>query len=91
MSPIPLFGGGGVSYEGLIPARKSDVVSICLIRSQGSKYGPPTNTEDFLELNYQWKHSRYLTISPHGQFLWRQDSHESRNAIVLGIQLALTL
>jgi len=91
VSPIPMFWGGGLSYEGLIPARKNDTFSAGLIRAESSKYASPANTEDLLELNYQWTHSRYLTITPHGQYLWKGASHESRNATVLGIQLALTL
>jgi carbohydrate-selective porin OprB len=88
ISPMPLFWGGGLSYEGLIPARKSDVVSAGLIRAEASKYTLSTNTEELLELNYQWDHSRYLTISPHVQYVWK---HESRKATILGIQLAITL
>jgi carbohydrate-selective porin OprB len=91
ISPVPEFWGGGLSYEGLIPSRKNDVFSIGLIRAEGSKYAPPTYSEDLLELNYQWNHSRYLTISPHGQYLRNRESHDSRRATVLGIQLALTL
>jgi len=91
ISPIPLFWGAGLSYEGLIPARKNDVVSVGVIRAEASKYAPPTNTEELLELNYQWNHSRFLTITPHTQYLWKRESNDHRNAIVLGIQLALTL
>ena len=91
VSPIPLFWGAGLSYEGLIPARKNDIVSAGLIRAEASKYAPPTNTEELLELNYQWKHSRYLTITPHVQYLWKSESHENGNATILGIQLSLTL
>ena len=91
ISPIPVFFGGGLSYEGLIPARKHDLVSAGLIRAEGSKYATPTNTEELLELNYQWEHSRYLTITPHLQYLWKSESHESGNATILGIQLSLTL
>jgi hypothetical protein len=47
-----------------------------LIRAEASKYAPPTYTEDLLELNYQWTHSRYLTIIPHGQYLWNRESHD---------------
>ena len=91
ISPIPLFWGGGLSYEGLIPARKSDVISVGLIRASGSKYAQPTDTEELLELNYQWIHSRYMTITPHAQYLWNTKDHEGRNATVLGIQLSITL
>jgi carbohydrate-selective porin OprB len=91
ISPVPVFWGAGLSYEGLVPTRKNDVLSVGLIRAEASKYAAPTYAEDLLELNYQWTHSRYLTISPHGQYLWNRESRNSRNATVLGIQLALTL
>jgi porin len=91
ISPIPLFWGAGLSYEGLIPARKNDVISVGLVRASGSKYAQPTNNEDLLELNYQWVHSRYLTITPHAQYLWNTVGHQGRNATVLGIQFSVTL
>jgi carbohydrate-selective porin OprB len=80
-----------MSYEGLIPGRKNDLVSVGLIRAEASKYAVPANTEELLELNYQWDHSRFLTITPHAQYLWKRQSHESRNATILGIQLSITL
>jgi len=91
VSPIPLFWGAGASYEGVIPLRKHDIVSAGLMRTQASRYALPANTEQFFELNYQWNHSRYLTITPHGQYLWIQEKHGTRNATVIGIQVALTL
>ena len=91
ISPIPVFWGGGLSYEGLIPMRKNDVISVGLIRDGASKYALPTNTEELLELNYQWNHSRYMTITPHFQYLWQGESHERRNATIVGIQLGITL
>ncbi len=91
ISPVPVFWGVGLSYEGLVPTRKNDVLSVGLIRDEASKYAAPTNTENLLELNYQWSHSRYLTITPHGQYLTNLESHGSRRATVLGIQLSLTL
>jgi porin len=91
ISPVPLFWGGGLSYEGLISARKNDVISVGMIRASGSKYAEPTNTEDLLELNYQWVHSRFLTITPHAQYLWNTENHQGRNATVLGIQFSVTL
>jgi porin len=91
IGPVPEFWGAGLSYTGLIPARKNDTVSIGLIHAEGSRYAPSSNTEQLLELNYQWTHSRYLTVTPHGQYLWKQEGRDRRNATVLGIQLALTL
>jgi carbohydrate-selective porin OprB len=91
VSPIPVFWGAGLSYEGLIRRRKNDMVSLGLIRSEASKYASTMNAEDLLELNYEWNHSRFLTITPHAQYLWKMQSRDGRNATVLGIQLALTL
>jgi carbohydrate-selective porin OprB len=90
ISPIPVFWGVGLSYQGLIAARKKDTVSAGLIRAKASNYAPSTNNEELLELNYQWNHSRFLTITPHGQYLWKGESRSGRNATVLGVQLALT-
>ncbi len=94
ISPIPVFWGTGVSYQGLIPARKNDVLAAGLVRAEASKHASSANsanTEELLEFNYQWNHSRYLTINPHVQYLWKRESDTSRNATVLGIQIALTL
>jgi carbohydrate-selective porin OprB len=90
-SPIPVYWGGGLSYEGLISTRKDDTVSVGLIHSEASRYAPSTNAEQLLELNYQWTHSRYLAVIPHAQYLWKRESSDRRNATVLGIQIALTL
>jgi hypothetical protein len=90
ISPVPVLSGAGVSYMGLIGARKSDTVSIGLICAEASKYAPSQNTEELLEINYQWAHSRYLTVIPHGQFQWKQQSREGHSAAILGIELALT-
>jgi carbohydrate-selective porin OprB len=90
ISAMPSFSGAGVSYEGLIPARKSDVVSAGVVYGEASKFAPAANTEELFELNYQWNHSRYLTITPDLQYIWKHDGRNPRNATVAGIQLAIT-
>lgn len=91
ISVMPEFWSAGLSYEGLIPLRKKDIVSAGFVRAEASKFAPTINAERVLELNYQWVHSRYLSITPHGQYLWIRNNHENRNATVLGIQLTVTL
>lgn len=91
VSPLPLFWSGGASYVGLIPARSNDVISLGVIRADASKFATLPNHEMMFELNYQWVHSHFLTITPHGQYLWNLQNSMSRNALVLGVQLALTL
>jgi hypothetical protein len=66
-------------------------MAACLVYVEGSKYAAAGLTEGVLELNYQWSHSRYLTIIPHAQYLWTHENSRRQNATVLGIQLALTL
>jgi carbohydrate-selective porin OprB len=90
VSQFPQFWGAGLSYEALIPARKHDTVSFAIIHAQSSKYVAPSATEQFLELNYQWLHSRYLAVTPHGQYLWKAPGNSTRNAAILGIQVAVT-
>src|ERR1700723_1127195 len=85
ISPVPSFWGAGMSYEGLMRARKNDTVSVGWIRTTASKYAPGASAEELLEINYQWTHSRYLFIVPHAQYLWKRESGSPRNATVLGI------
>jgi carbohydrate-selective porin OprB len=91
VNPVPWFWGAGLSYRGLFSARKNDIVSAGLVSAEASKYAPIFNREKLIELNYQWDHSRYLVITPHIQYLFEGESPSTRNATVLGIQLALTL
>jgi porin len=91
INPVPLSWAAGVSYQGLIPARQNDIVSAGVVSTEASKYAQPVNSEKLIELNYQWFHSRFLTITPHLQFLLEGESPQTRNATVIGLQLALTL
>jgi carbohydrate-selective porin OprB len=88
---MPLFWGAGVSYEGLIPARPSDVVSAGFIYGGASRYIPGPNAEQLFELNYQWRHSRYMTVMPQFEYVWKGGSSSLAGTAVVGIQLAVTL
>jgi carbohydrate-selective porin OprB len=89
--PVPSFWSLGASYEGLIPVRQNDILSFAIMHADGSKFAVPENTEGMLEFNYEWIHSRYLAITPHGQYLWDLHNQKSPNAFVVGVQLAITL
>ena len=90
INPMPAFLGAGMSYEGLIPARSKDIVSAGWIYGKASKNIPDTSAEQLIEVNYQWRHSRYLIISPHFQYIWKPSGRNLPDAAVAGIQLALT-
>ena len=70
ISPIPLFWGAGASYEGLIPARKKDVISAGWIYGRVSSSIPATTAEQVFELNYSLRFGRVLAITPDFQYIW---------------------
>jgi carbohydrate-selective porin OprB len=90
INPMPAFLGTGLSYEGIIPARSKDIVSAGWIYGKVSKVIPDTSAEQLVEVNYQWRHSRYLTITPHFQYIWKPSGRNLPDAAVAGVQLALT-
>jgi porin len=90
INPMPAFVGAGMSYEGLIPARLKDIVSAGWIYGKASNKIPDTSAEQMVEVNYQWRHSRYLIITPHFQYIWKPSGRNLPDAAVAGIQIALT-
>jgi carbohydrate-selective porin OprB len=90
VNPMPAFLGTGLSYEGIIPARSKDIVSAGWIYGKISNVIPDTSAEQLVEVNYQWRHSRYLIITPHFQYIWKPSGRNLPDAAVAGVQLALT-
>jgi Carbohydrate-selective porin, OprB family len=52
VSGIPLFCSIGASYVGLIAARHNDVVSLAVMRTEGSTNGPPSTRP--VEMPWFW-------------------------------------
>jgi porin len=90
VNPMPAFLGTGLSYEGINPARSKDIVSAGWIYGKISNVIPDTSAEQLVEVNYQWRHSRYLIITPHFQYIWKPSGRNLPDAAVAGVQLALT-
>jgi porin len=90
VSPMPVFGGTGLSYEGLIPQRKNDVVSVGWLYGETSDFIPGASAAKLLEVNYQWASTRYLRIIPDFQYLWRPTGTNNSDAAVFGVRLNLT-
>jgi porin len=89
---MPSFVGGGVSYQGLVPGRGSDIASAGVIAGMFSHFIPPTTAETVLEANDQITVTRWLSVTPDLQYIIRPSgSSASSNAVVMGVQLALTL
>jgi porin len=90
ISPIPLFWGAGASYQGLIPARKNDVVSAGWVYGQVSNFVPATSAQQVLEVNYRWQYRRFLAITPDFQYIWKPGGYNLPGLAVAGVHAAVT-
>jgi porin len=92
VNPMPSFVGGGVSYQGLVPGRGSDIASVGIIAGIFSHFIPRTTAETVLEANYQITVTRWLFFTPDLQYIIRPSGSSAiSNAVVLGVQLAMIL
>jgi carbohydrate-selective porin OprB len=90
VSSMPVFGGAGLSYEGLFKKRKQDIVSAAWIYGQSSRYIPHASAAKLFEVNYQWVAKRYVTVVPDFQYIWDTNGTNGTGAAVLGVQVNLS-
>ena len=89
VSVLPLFWGAGASYQGLIPARKNDVLSAGWIYGKVSNYIPGTSAEQVLEANYRLAFGRFLAITPDFQYIWNPGGVSAPGTAVAGVQASV--
>jgi porin len=90
VSSMPVFGGAGFSYEGLIKQRKKDIVSVAWIYGKTSMFIPSATAAKMFEANYQWAPTRYITVIPDFQYIWRPTGTSGPGSAVLGLQMNVT-
>ena len=90
VSSMPAFGGAGFSYEGLIKQRKKDIVSVAWIYGKTSTFIPSATAAKMFEANYQWAPTRYITVIPDFQYIWRPTGTSGPGSAVLGLQMNVT-
>jgi porin len=90
VSSMPLFGGAGLSYEGLIKKRKRDTVNLGWIYGKTSRFIPNASSAKLFEANYQWVAKSYITVVPDFQYIWNTTGAKGTNAAVVGVQVNLT-
>ena len=91
VSPLPLFVGGGLGYQGLIPGREPDIASFGVIHGALSHDLPRTAAETVIEMNYQLILPGGLSIMPDLQYIIRPGGVRAvGNALVLGAQVTLS-
>src|SRR5262249_46512454 len=88
---MPLFSGVGAAYQGLIPRRSQDSLVIGWIYGGFSRYLQGQSAERVFELNYQWNPKKWLNGVPDFQRVGKPWGYNVRAAVVLGVQLNVTL
>ena len=90
VSSMPLFGGAGLSYQGLLKKRKRDTVNAGWIYGKTSRYIPHASSAKLFEANYQWAAKPSITVVPDFQYIWDTNGRNGTGAAVLGLQVNLT-
>jgi len=90
VSSMPVFGGAGCSYEGLIKQRPRDTVNVGWIYGKTSTFIPGAVAAKMLEVNYQWEPKRYITVTPDFQYVWHPTGTNEAGTAVLGVQVSVT-
>lgn len=90
VSPMPLFVGAGLSYEGLIKRRKQDIISAGLVYGRTSTYIPNASGAKLFEANYQWAARRFITVVPDFQYIWDANGTDGMGAAILGVEVNVT-
>jgi porin len=90
VNKTPYLIGAGLSYEGLIHGRGSDIVSFGVISGIFSRFIPRTTAETVIETNYQITLKRWFSITPDLQYVIRPGGSSAvDNAFVLGAQTTI--
>ena len=90
VSLLPLFTGGGLSYEGPIPRRDRDTASAGWFYGKLSGYVPSTTAEQVLEANYTFTITRAVSLGADFQYVRRPGGYNVTGAAVLGAVLGVT-
>jgi porin len=91
VNPLPLFVGGGLTYQGLIPGRGGDVASLGAIYGRLSRDLPGLSAETVIEANYQIALTGGIVLTPDLQYVVRPGGDRSiKNALLLGAQVTIS-
>ena len=90
VSSMPLFGGAGLSYQGLFKRRSRDTINAAYVYGKTSTYIPSASAARLFEANYEWVAKRYITVVPDFQYIWNTTGTNGTGAAVLGLQVNLT-
>ena len=88
----PLFLIGGLTWQGLIPSRPNDAVSLGATAGRFSRRGPFRGWEGLIEADYRVAISEHLTLRPDVQWVISPGGRDGgRDALVVGVQMEAAL
>jgi porin len=90
VSLLPVFTGGGASYQGLIVGRDRDIASVGWFYGKVSGYVPGTTAEQVLEADYTFTITKAVSLGANFQYVWRPSGYSVPGAAVLGAVLGVT-
>ena len=89
-NPVPLFLGGGLLSQGVLPGRPLDVLALGVGSSRFSPtLSPGQGSETVLELNYNWLVNGNLSLQPVLQLILNPSGSNAEPILATGLQLQL--
>jgi porin len=91
VNTMPVSFMAGLSYQGLIPGRSTDVLAVGWSFGRVSPAIPSVSGETLLEVNYTYNVASWLSVTPDFQYIWRPGGYYVLGAAVAGVQVVVTL
>jgi porin len=87
---LPFSAMAGLSWQGVLPGRREDVLSVGWSSGRVSPSIPGTTGETLLEVNYAYNPWAWLSIMPDFQYVWRPGGYDVQGAALAGLQVVIT-
>jgi porin len=90
ISRMPFYASGGLGYRGLLPGRSTDMATLSLSYGRFSRDSPERSWETVLEINYRVNLTPWLYLTPDFQYVFNPGGEDLPDAVVLGVETAVT-
>jgi porin len=92
VNSLPLFGAGGLVYQGLFPGRDDDTTNFGVYYGRFSDDLPDQSFETVVEINHQFQLAPWLYVTPDFQYVFRPNgSDDEPDAAVIGVEMGIGL
>ena len=90
ISRLPIYVSTGLGYRGLLPGRSRDMTIVSVSYGRFSRDLPDRSWETVLEINYRTNLTPWLYIAPDFQYVFNPGGGGIPDALVLGVETAIT-